>query len=92
LASRDRTAAAARPFPILTERSQVSNQINERRFSESEVIKQKLLPVKNRITLHRWRKAKKLGFYRIGNKIFYGESHIRELLARCERKAKGVPA
>lgn len=63
--------------------------ISEIRYSESEVIEKKRLPVKNRITLHRWRKAKKIGFYRIGNKIYYGESHIAEFLQRCERKAKG---
>lgn len=61
----------------------------EPRYSESEVIERKLLPVRNRVTLHRWRKRKLIGFYRIANKIFYGESHILDFLARCERKAKG---
>lgn len=69
----------------------MSNEVllNEKRFAESEVIALGLLPgITNRITLHRKRKAKLIGFYRIGNKIFYGETHLREFLSRCERKAK----
>lgn len=64
--------------------------IAEPRFAESEVIEKQLLPVKSRITLHRWRLKKKIGFYRIGSKIFYGQSHIQQFLAGCERKAKGA--
>lgn len=68
-----------------------SDTLNERRYSESEVVAKGLIPgITNRITLHRKRKAKLIGFYRIGNKIFYGENHIREFLSRCERKAKGA--
>lgn len=64
--------------------------LNEKRYAEGEVIALRLIPgITNRITLHRKRKARLIGFYRIGNKIFYGESHIRDFLARCERKAKG---
>ena len=63
----------------------------EKRYAESEVIALGLIPgITNRITLHRKRKAKLIGFYRIGNKIFYGEHHIEEFMARCERKAKEV--
>ena len=68
------------------------NQQIEPRFSEAEVIEKNLLPVKNRITLNRWRAQKKIGFYRIGGRIFYGQSHIAEFLKRCERKAKEIPA
>lgn len=71
----------------------MSNEVllNEKRFAERDVIALRLIPgITNRITLHRKRKAKAIGFYRIGNKIFYGEGHIREFLSRCERKAKGV--
>lgn len=64
--------------------------LNEKRYAEAEVIALSLIPgITNRITLHRKRKARLIGFYRIGNKIFYGEGHIREFLARCERRPKG---
>lgn len=64
--------------------------INEPRWAESEVIALGLIPgVTNRVTLHRKRKAKLLGFFKVGNRIFYGQRHIEEFLARCERKAKG---
>lgn len=63
----------------------------EKRYAESEVIALGLIPgITNRITLHRKRKAKLIGFYRIGNKIFYGKHHIEEFLSRCERKAREV--
>ena len=68
-------------------------ELNEKRYPESEVVALRLIPgITNRITLHRKRKAKLIGFYRIGNKIFYGESHIKDFLARCERKPKGALA
>lgn len=64
--------------------------LDEKRYAEGEVIALGLIPgITNRITLHRKRKARLIGFYRIGNKIYYGEGHIREFLARCERRAKG---
>lgn len=59
---------------------------NESRYTESETMRR--LDVKNRITLWRWRRRHLIGFYRIGNKIYYGDSHIRAFLARCERKAR----
>lgn len=63
--------------------------ISEPRYSEGQVIELGLIPgITNRITLHRKRKAQLIGFYRIGNKVFYGQSHIEEFLKRCERKAK----
>jgi hypothetical protein len=66
-----------------------TNTLSEKRYHEKEVITLQLIPgITNRVTLHRKRKAKLIGFYRIGNRIFYGESHIAEFLARCERKAK----
>jgi hypothetical protein len=68
-------------------------ELSEKRYPEGEVIALGLIPgITNRITLHRKRKAKLIGFYRIGKRIYYGESHLREFLARCERKAKGVAA
>jgi hypothetical protein len=65
-----------------------SNQINphETRYSEAEAARR--LGFKNRVTLWRARKRKLIGYYRIGNKIFYGENHLREFLVRCERKAR----
>ena len=71
----------------------MSNNItlDEKRYAESEVIALRLIPgITNRITLHRKRKARLIGFYQIGNKIFYGESHIRDFLAQCEQKATGA--
>jgi len=62
----------------------------EKRWPESEVLALGLIPgIINRVTLYRKRKAKLIGFYRVGNQIFYGQHHIEEFLARCERKAKG---
>jgi hypothetical protein len=82
--------AAAQTFFILQEFSAMSNTTainpNESRYSEVELMRK--LDIKNRITLWRWRRLKLIGFYRIGNKIYYGESHVREFLARCERKAR----
>lgn len=67
----------------------MSNSV-EPKFSESEVIARRMIPgINNRVTLHRKRKAQLIGFFRVGNRIFYGQSHIDEFLARCERKAQG---
>ena len=66
-------------------------RISETRYSESQVVELKLIPgITNRITLHRKRKAQQIGYYRIGNKVFYGQSHIEEFLKRCERKPKAM--
>jgi hypothetical protein len=65
------------------------SNLNEPRWSESEVLSQRLIPgITNRVTLFRKRKAKLIGFFKVGNQIFYGQRHIEEFLARCERKAK----
>lgn len=75
------------------EGGQMSNDLalNEKRYAEGEVIALRLIPgITNRITLHRKRKAGLIGFYQIGNKIFYSESHICDFLAQCEQKAKGA--
>lgn len=40
----------------------------------------------SRITLLRMRKAGKIGFYRIGTRVLFSESHISEFLNRVERK------
>lgn len=42
----------------------------------------------SRITLLRMRKAGKIGFYRIGTRVLFSESHINEFLSRVERKAR----
>lgn len=62
----------------------------ETQYSESEVIEKGLIPgISNRVTLHRKRKNRLIGYLKIGNKVFYSETHIRDFLARCERKPKG---
>jgi excisionase family DNA binding protein len=42
----------------------------------------------SRITLLRMRKAKKIGFYRIGARVLFSETHIAEFLNRVERRPK----
>lgn len=42
----------------------------------------------SRITLLRMRSAGKISFYRIGARVLFSESHIRDFLNRAERKAK----
>jgi len=64
--------------------------LTEKRWSENEVVALELIPgIRNRITLFRKRKKNLIGFFKVGNRIFYGQRHIEEFLARCERKAKG---
>lgn len=65
-------------------------ELSEKRWPESQVIALGLIPgITNRITLHRKRKARLIGFYKIGNRVFYGQHHIEDFLARSEKKAKG---
>ncbi len=61
---------------------------NETRYTEDEVAR--LLGFKTRITIWRLRRRGLIGFYRIGYRIYYGDHHIREYLARCERKPKAI--
>jgi hypothetical protein len=61
---------------------------NESRYTGAEATRK--LGFKNRLTLWRWRRRGLIGFYRIGNWIYYGDSHISQFLARCERKARGM--
>jgi hypothetical protein len=82
--------AVAQTFFILREFWKMSNTAevvnhNESRYTEDELA-QRL--GRTRITLWRWRRRKLLGYYQIGNRIEYGEHHLREFLARCERKAR----
>ena len=58
----------------------------ERRYGPDEALRE--LGFTHRMTLWRWRRRGLLGYYRIGNRIEYGEHHLRDFLARCERKAK----
>jgi hypothetical protein len=82
--------AVARPFFIVTQGGRMSNTGIEKTYAEAEVISLGLIPsIKNRITLYKYRKSKKIGFYRFGRCIFYGESHLREFLKSREHKAKG---
>jgi hypothetical protein len=59
---------------------------NESRYTEVEAAAK--LGLKSRITLWRWRRRKLIGFFKIGNKIYYSDGHLRAFLARCERRAK----
>jgi hypothetical protein len=82
--------AAAQTFFIVGEIYEMSKMEiinpNESRYSETETMRK--LDVRNRLTLWRWRRRGLIGFYRIGNRIYYGDSHIRAFLARCEHKAR----
>jgi len=79
---------AAQVFCILEEKMDMSKSPIEKRYTETEALS--LLGLKSRITLYRWRRLKLIGFYRQGNKVYYGDHHIRDFWARCERKAKGT--
>ncbi|NOT64264.1 MAG: hypothetical protein HOP19_28950 [Acidobacteria bacterium] len=61
----------------------------EKRYTEAEAAELKLFGIGCRITLHRWRKANRVSFYRVGNRVYYGESHVTEFWRRAERQAKG---
>src|SRR5262249_35481946 len=87
----DRGARLRKPFCILRDFS-MTNKTNqnpvEKRYSEIEALR--ILGFKNRLTLWRWRRRGLLGYYRIANKIEYGEHHLSDFLARCERKPKAI--
>lgn len=57
----------------------------ERRYTKREAAG--VLRV-SEITIHRLLKLKKLGCYRVAARVFIGEHHIQDFLAREERKAK----
>jgi len=44
----------------------------------------------SRITVWRLRRAGKLSYYRIGRSIRYGERHVAEYLASCERRKRNA--
>jgi len=44
----------------------------------------------SRITLFRMRKAGKIGFYRIGARVLFSESHMSDFLNKVERRPKGA--
>lgn len=41
------------------------------------------------ITIYRLIKTKKLGHFRVANKVFIGEHHLRDYLANSESKSMG---
>jgi len=61
---------------------------NETRYTEDEAAQK--LGFKTRVTLWRWRRRGMIGFYRVGNRIFYGDHHLRDFMAKCERRPKGA--
>jgi len=44
----------------------------------------------SRITLLRMRQAGRVGFYRIGTRVLYGDEHLQSFLVKCERKQKSA--
>jgi hypothetical protein len=60
--------------------------VNEPRYNEVEAAKK--LGFKCRLTLWRWRRRGLIGFYKVGNRVLYGESHLNDFLLRCQRNAK----
>lgn len=60
--------------------------IYERRYTELEAMK--LLGFTSRTTMYNERKAGRLGYYRFGHNVEYGESHLKNYLASCERNTK----
>jgi hypothetical protein len=58
----------------------------ERLYEETEVLT--MLRLKTRNTLWQMRKRGEIGFYRVSDRVLYGESHLREFLEKCERRAK----
>jgi excisionase family DNA binding protein len=41
----------------------------------------------SRVTLWKWRRSGKIACYRLGSKIGYAPSQVRELLRNCEQRA-----
>jgi helix-turn-helix protein len=64
----------------------MDNHDQERLYDELEALK--VLRLKTRNTLWRMRKRGEIGFYRVGDRVLYGESHLKEFLEKCERRAK----
>jgi len=62
------------------------NLLNEPRFSETEVVEKKLLPV-SRVTLWRLRERREIDFLRIGGRVFYTASMLEKFLTGKYRKA-----
>lgn len=60
-------------------------------LSEAELAKRLGI---SRVTVWRLRRDGKLSYYRVGRNIRYGEQHIAEFLASCERRTddKGMAA
>ena len=58
----------------------------EKLYSESEAAT--LLKLKDRTALWKLRRSGGIGHYVIGRRVYYGESHIKEFLEKCERRPK----
>jgi excisionase family DNA binding protein len=55
---------------------------SERRYTEKEAAD--LIGI-SKVTLSRRRGAGEIGFYRVGIRVFYSESHLARFLERCEQ-------
>jgi hypothetical protein len=64
----------------------MDNHDQERLYEETEVLT--MLRLKTRNTLWQMRKRGQIGFYRVGDRVLYGESHLAEFLKRCESRPK----
>ena len=42
----------------------------------------------SRITVHRLRKRNAIGYFRIGNKVFYSQNHVNDYLESVESKRR----
>lgn len=58
----------------------------EIKYSEAEAAKK--LGFKARITLYRLRRKGKIGYYILGQRVYYGHHHLADYLANCERGAR----
>jgi hypothetical protein len=67
-------------------RKSMDNHDQERLYDELEALK--VLRLKTRNTLWRMRKRGEIGFYRVGDRVLYGQGHIDEYLRRCEQRPK----
>lgn len=68
------------------EKSMITENMNAfETYSKREVAK---LIGCSEMSIHRLIRDKKLGYYRIGSRVFVSRRHIEEFLRRCERKPR----